>query len=422
MALRILLSLLFACVLSPTLVQAEDWPRFRGPTQAGIAEADNLPTEWGDGQSVSWKTDMPGPGASSPVVFDGRMYVTCYSGYGIDEEEPGDKSKLQRHLVCLDLASGKIIWDKTLAADSKEESDFKGFVALHGFASSTPIVDESGIYVYYGTSGAAAYEMDGTLRWQKVLGTKTHSFGTANSPVLFNDLVIINAGVEADAIIGLKKSNGEEVWRWDGVNRSWNTPTLVEAADRTEMIYSEEGTVRALDPQTGKELWHVQGIDDYICPSVIPVNDIVVAIGARKNAAIAIQPGGSGDVTDTHIVWEINKGSNVSSPTYHDGYLYWCSESKGIAYCADVKTGDIVYEQRMDPRPGRIYASPVVADGNLYYVSRESGTFVLKAAPKYELLAHNEFESDSSVFNASPVVIDNKLYLRSNQAVYCLSK
>lgn len=404
------------------VAQAADWPRFRGPSQAGIAQVENVPTEWDDEKNIVWKTDMPGPGASSPVVFGDRIYVTCYSGYGLNEENPGDKKELERNLVCIDRKSGEIIWDEALPANVEHESDFSGFVALHGYASSTPIVDDTGVYVYYGTTGAAAYDLDGRHRWTVNLGDKIHAFGTANSPVLFKDLVILNAGVEGDAIVALNKKTGKEVWRHQGVNRSWNTPILIEANGRPELIYSEQGFVRALDPATGKELWHCKGIDDYICPSVIPVGELVVAIGARKNSAIAIQPGGSGDVTETNVVWELDKGSNVSSPTYHEGYLYWASESKGVAYCADAKTGELVYQERMEPRPGLIYASPVVADGKLYYVTREEGTYVLAAAPSYELIAINKFELDDSIANGSPAVVDDKIYLRTNKALYCIGE
>lgn len=403
-------------------VQADNWPRFRGPTQAGIADVSSVPTEWSDDQNIAWNVTLPGPGASSPVVFGNRIFVTCYSGYGLSEEEPGDKSNLKRHLVCINRENRKIVWNSTLEANADVESDYRGFVALHGFASSTPIVDDSGIYVFYGTTGAAAYNHDGTHRWTKNLGDRTHAFGTANSPVLYEDLAIFNAGVEGDAIVALNKQTGEEVWRWEGVNRSWNTPALVEANGRIELIYSEQGTIRSLNPANGEEWWHAQGIDDYICPSVIPMGDMVVAMGARKNSAVAIKLGGSGDVTESHIVWELDKGSNVSSPTYHDGHLYWASESKGIAYCADAKTGEVVYQERMEPRPGLIYASPVLADGKLYYVSRENGTYVVDAKPEYKLLAHNVIESDKSIFNASPAVVDDKIYLRSNTALYCIGK
>ncbi|MBI1247087.1 PQQ-binding-like beta-propeller repeat protein [bacterium] len=413
---------LLTLLVATTILHAADWPRFRGPSAAGLAQNESVPLEWDDEKNVLWKTDMPGPGASSPVVFGDRIYVTCWSGYGLSEDEPGDIANLKRHLVCVDRKDGSIVWDKSLPANTEHESTFSGFVALHGYASSTPAVDKSGIYVYYGTTGAAAYDFDGTHRWTVNLGDKTHMFGTANSPVVYQDLVILNAGVEGNAVVALNKKSGEEVWRHEGIKSSWNTPVVVKANGRDELVYNEKNAVRALDPATGNELWHSKGIDDYICPSVIPMGDMVIATGARKNTTVAIKTGGEGDVTETNLVWEIEKGSNVSSPTYHDGYLYWASESKGVAYCADAKTGELIYQERIEPRPGRIYASPVLAGGNLYYVSRENGTYVIPAKPEFEILAINKFEKDDSVCNASPAIVDNRIYFRSNQALYCIGK
>src|SRR5262249_18390807 len=153
---------------------------------------------------------------------------------------------------------------------------------------------------------------------------------------------------------------------------------------------------------SGEELWHCEGIRDYVCPSVIAHQGVVYAIGGRSGTAVAVRAGGKGDVSRTHVRWRINRGSNVSSPVYHDGHLYWTNESRGIAYCVRAEDGKIIYEQRLKPAPDLIYASPVLADGKLYIVSRTTGTYVIEAAPAFKLLAHNAFASDASVFNASP--------------------
>lgn len=412
-----MLAALAAQAASPT-----DWPQFRGPQQDGDAGSAELPIEWGAQQNVVWRKPMPGFGASSPVVIGDRIYVTYYDGYGLSEEEPGEKQNLKRHLRCVDKASGELIWDQANDENADKAADYRGFIALHGFASSTPVVDESGVYVYYGTGGAALYSHDGKRVWQKVLGEKTHAFGTANSPVLYEDLVIINGFVECGAIVALDKKTGQERWRYDQVERAWNTPCLVAVDGKYELVFSSEGTIRALDPATGKELWFCQGIDDYICPSVIAHEGIVFAIGARKSTAVAIRAGGRGDVSQTHRLWEQGKGSNVSSPVYYDGNLYWASEGKGIVYCADAKSGEIQYEQRLEPRPGRIYASPIVAQGKLYYVSRDAGAYVLSAAPEYNLLSHNVIADDDSIFNGSPAISGDKMYLRSDKFLYCIAK
>jgi outer membrane protein assembly factor BamB len=150
---------------------------------------------------------------------------------------------------------------------------------------------------------------------------------------------------------------------------------------------------------------------------VIAHDGVIYAIGGRGKPGLAVLAGGRGDV---ELLWRTPKGSNVSSPVYHDGHLYWVSESQGIAFCVDAKTGEEVYAQRLTPRPDLIYASPVLADGKIYYVSRNNGVYVVAAKPKFKLVAHNEIKSDTTAFNASAAVSDGKLFLRSDQRLYCL--
>jgi outer membrane protein assembly factor BamB len=207
------------------------------------------------------------------------------------------------------------------------------------------------------------------------------------------------------------------------MDMSWNTPALVKTAEGNwELAVNTKATVIGVDPQTGEKLWTCDGINDYICPSILAEGDMLYAIGGRKNTALAIRSGGRGDVTQTHKLWEIGKGSNVSSPVYVDGHLYWSNESRGAAYCVDAKTGDIVYEERLDPNPGRIYASPVAVDGKLYYVSRDKGTYVVPAKPEFVQLAHNVIEGDDSIFNGSPAISNGQLLLRSDKFLYCIGK
>ena len=177
------------------------------------------------------------------------------------------------------------------------------------------------------------------------------------------------------------------------------------------------------DPATGEELWFCDGIPDgYVCPSVISHGDVVYAIGGRQNTAIAVRAGGRGDVTDSHVLWKTSSGSNVSSPVYLDGHLYWFHEKNGIAYCLNAETGELVYSKRLEPRPGLIYSSVTYADGKLYAVSQDNGAYVLAAKPEFKLLAVNTFANDTKRVNGSIVVANNRLILRSDQAIYCIGK
>ncbi|QDU27445.1 outer membrane biogenesis protein BamB [Anatilimnocola aggregata] len=395
---------------------AEDWPQFRGILQDGVATTANLPTTWSNSQNLLWQAKLPGPGSSSPVVVGGKIYLTSYSGYGEDENNPGDQSALQRQVLCFDLKTGKEEWTFAAKALVPEES-FQGFQALHGYASSTPACDSDALYVFFGKSGVGCLGLNGKPRWGCKVGDKTHSWGSGTSPVLYKNTVIVNASVESGALVGINKKTGSIAWTQRGVRAAWNSPILVKAPNnKVELVLSSEGELQGYDPENGKPLWRAPGIQDYVCPSVIAHDGIIYAIGARSGMGVAVKAGGRGDVP---VLWEMKRGSNVCSPVFHEGHLYWTHESRGVAYCADAKTGEVLYEQRLEPRPDLIYASGLLAGDKIYYVSRNNGVYVVAAKPQFELVAHNR-SLDSSVFNASPVAVDGKLLLRSNEALYCV--
>ena len=398
-------------------LHAEDWPQFRGPNRDGSSAEKNLPTTWTDA-NVDWKVKLPGHGSSSPIVLGNKVIVTCYTGYGLDEGNPGDQSRLARLVLCYDLGTGKELW-KFEAKASVPEEDFQGFQALHGYASSTPATDGETVYVFFGRSGVGALGLDGKPKWAQKVGDRTHNWGSGTSPLIYKNLVIVNAQVEGSGLVALNKKTGKSAWSAQGIRAAWNSPTLVQpAGGKPEVVISVQGQVLAFDPDTGAPLWRSPGVQDYVGPSIIPVNGHVFAIGARSGMGVMVKAGGRGEVSP---VWEVAKGSNVSSPVHHDGHLYWAHESRGVVYCVDAKSGRVMYEQRLDPRPDRIYASPVVADGKIYFVSRNNGTFVVAAKPQFELVAHTP-PFDDSVFNASPAISGGKLLLRSDEYLYAIGK
>jgi outer membrane protein assembly factor BamB len=394
----------------------------------GISEDTGLPLVWSDKTNILWKVKLPGPGASSPITFGDRIYLTAYSGYGLSKENPGDIANLQRHLICLDRRDGKILLDAK-APNVTREHPYTSFIDLHGYASSTPAADATGIYVFYGASGARGYGQRGQLVWERSCGHRNENFGSASSPLLYQNLVIINASVESGAIIALDKSTGREVWRTPTEANARSTPLLVDLPGEPELIVhlkgrlqngSGAGVLGALNARTGAKLWESRALDSYLNPSPIFHNGVVYAIASYPGWAVAIKPGGRGDVTATHKLWEIKHGSEMCTPIYFEGHLYWAHEEKGMASCVDAKTGAVVYQERLRPTPGRIYASGVLADGRIYYVSRENGTYVVAAKPRFEFLAHNVIESDKSVFNGTPAIVNGQLLMRSDTYLYCL--
>lgn len=412
---------LFVSFIAP--IQAADWAQFRGPGGNATSNETGLPTTWSSTQSVAWRTELPGLGTSSPIAVGNRIFVTCYSGYAESVETPGEMSKLMRHIVCLDQSTGKTIWKRDIPP-SLPESDYSGNNnTWHGYSSSTPASDGKNLFVFFGKSGVYCFDLEGNLKWNSIVGEGTKGWGSGSSPVLFQNTVILNASVESNSIVALDKETGKEVWRASGIRGAWNTPVLVTTADgKVELVVSLPQQVLAIDPSTGKQLWKCEGIPDqgYVCPSAVSHDGIVYVIGGRKNTAIAIRTGGRDDVTKSHVLWRADVGSNVSSPVYHEGHLYWIHERQGIANCVNATTGQVVYQSRLEPRPGICYASATLADGKLYCPSQHEGVYVLAAKPKFELLARNVFEDDDHRMNASVAIHEGQILLRNDKYLYCI--
>ncbi len=411
----LLLAATYLIVLVP-LAPADDWPQFRGPTGMGLTPDRDLPVTWSATSNVIWKTALPGPGTSSPIVVGDRIFLTCYSGYAIPQEETGDISNLKRHVLGLERSSGKVLWTQEIPA-AQPEHKYGTYLDLHGYASNTPASDGRSVYVFLGKSGVFAFDLKGKQLWQTAVGKGTHGWGSGTSPILYKDLVLVNASVETGALLALDKATGKEVWRADNIRESWSTPVLVQVpGGRTEVVISGSKKILGFDPDSGKELWHSNSFDWYVCPTVIAHKGIVYAL--QNSVCVAVRAGGSGDVTESHTLWKIKLGSVVTSPVYHQGHLYWATSQ---AYCVKADDGTIVYRQALKPSPKNIYAAPVLGDGKIYYVSRTEGTYVVEASPKFKLLAHNSLD-DSSVFNGSPAVSNSQLLLRSDRFLYCIGK
>ena len=419
MKICIFLGLLIVTTVLSQVANGQAWTQFRG-SDFGRTAATNVAKAWSD-NVVEWKTPLPGRGASSPVVFDGRVYVTAYTGYAVDADQPGDPAELVRHLMCLDLDSGEILWQTVVPDDTKKDKYSTWGTAKAGYASSSAAVDDSGVYVLFGSTGVIAYSHDGDELWRTFCGDGIDQYPSGNSPIIYKDMVIINASYQSGDLIALRKSDGSEVWRQSGIKESWNTPIVYRSTKgEDEVAVATITGIKAFDPITGEPRWQCEGLDDYVCPSAIEQDGILYALGGRSSKAMAVGSGGSGDVTETDRLWLIDKGSNVSSPVYHDGHLYWGKDKGGVVYCLDASTGEVVYQQRLKPGAGEIYATPLLAQGRLYYVSRLKGVFVVAAQPEFKLLAHTKFEDDSS-FSASPACLaEGAVLLRSDRFLYRL--
>jgi outer membrane protein assembly factor BamB len=403
----------------PSPVQAADWPQFRG--LQGNATADGVaPLEWSATENVLWKAPLPGRGSSCPVVCGERVFLTAYTGYGLSAEEPGRKEDLKLHTLCFDRRTGRLLWDRAISG-SEHTQQAAPRVVDHGFATATPATDGEAVYAAFGVSGVVAYTVEGEPLWHADVGTKTAGFGSAASPVVWEDLVFVNASIESGTLYAFHKRTGRVVWQASQIERSWTTPVVAGLPDGShELIVNQVGEVLAFDPRTGERLWSCAAVDDYIVPTPVHHDGVLYCLGGRGNRCLAVKLGGRGDVTETHRLWMVNLGANVTSPVYHDGHVYWASD-KGVMACMDAATGAEVYRHRL-PARGRIYASIVRAGGRFYVTTRDNGVVVLAARPEYEELAQNVIETDESLLNAGPAVAAGRLYLRSDEFLYCIGE
>jgi outer membrane protein assembly factor BamB len=403
---------------------AQYWPRFRGPDGSGVSSDPNVPTEWSETKNLRWKVALPGPGSSSPIVWDERVFVTCYSGIGQGSSPQG----LKRHLLCFNVTDGKRIWEKEVPAVQPEDA-YSGYLREHGYASNTPVTDGERVYVFFGKTGVLAFDLDGNQLWQTSVGTSSANrrWGSAASPILYKNTVIVNASEESRSLQALDRKTGKQVWSADArsLELCYGTPLLVSLKDgRHDLVLSKPDEVWGLNPDTGKLLWYARTeLGGNISPSVVARDDLIVAFGGFPATGSVAVRAGRGDVTGK-IAWSSTKlASYVPSPVIQGDRLYLVND-RGTAYCVEVNTGNVLGEERLPSRgegaSRPIYASTLLVHDKLIAVTRHGGTYVLEASPKLTRLAHNQFAEDDSDFNAAPAVSAGRLFLRSNRFLYCV--
>lgn len=423
---RIVFLMAIIALSKSPVVKADDWTRFRGENGNGVSTASSLPETWSDTNNIAWKVELPGPGSSSPVITGNRIFVTCYSGYGT--EQGGSPSKLVRHLVCVDAASGRILWDKTVSAPDREDP-YQGYISEHGYASNSPTTDGKLVYAFHGKSGVHAYDMDGNEIWTKNVGTESgnRQWGSAASLTLLDDKLIVNASEENRSLIALNKETGKEVWKAEAaaLELCYGTPAILKPeGGTTELVISVPGEVWGLNAETGKLSWFVETqLTGNISPSPLVIDQSIYIFGGyRSSGSYRLRSGGKGDATKSNTDWYSKSSSYVATPVFHEGRLYWIDD-QGIAWCLDAETGNQIYRERVPglKSGGRpVYASPIIANNKLYVVTRRDGTLVIPASKTFSVESQNLLASDDSDFNATPAVHDNHLILRSNRYLYSI--
>lgn len=390
--------------------QAEkNWPRWRGPHQTGHAKEEGLPTTW-DNRSVAWKVDLPGRGQSSPIIWGERIFLTSALENG-----------RQRVVFCVNRSDGRILW-KRIAWTGQPEPSHR----MNGWASSTCVTDGERVYAFFGRGGGLfCYTVDGELLWRKDLGYFEGPWGTAACPVLVRDMVIQNCDSEKDAyIIALDKRTGEEVWKTQRDDaRGWSTPILIEAGGREELVINGDTGVRAYNPDTGDEYWFCKSFNGRGTPTITPVGDLLVAVNGKPGPIYAIRPGGNGDVTNTHMAWQTQRGGgrDLPSPIVIDHYVL-VSNMKGILTCYDGRNGKELWKGRLGGN-SNVSAAPITYGGLAFFHNEAGETFVVRPGEKMNVVARNTVDAaQDEIFRASITPSDGQIFLRSDRVLYCIGK
>lgn len=431
--IRLSLSAVLLLATVATTLPAEDWIRFRGPGGSGVApETESIPERWSPDANLAWKTTLPGPGVSSPIVVAGKVFVTCYSGYGLDQESPGDIANLMRHVVCADLKTGKLLWQKDIPAALPEDPYSGVGVTAHGYASHTPVSDGKHVYAFLGKSGVHVFDLDGNPVWQADVGMESDptKWGSSSSPVIHDETLIVTASAESQSIIGFDKTTGKEVWRSEakGLDGMWGTPALVQVSDdRTDLVMCVAKELWGLDPDSGKMRWYASATDaEQAYSSVITDADRVFAFTGRGGGSVAVQAGGSGDISASNTVWTGSENASFGSPVRHDSKLYVIAQ--GVVTIVDALTGDKIDQIRLrgsERTGGRFgsldYASPIVVGDRMMYLNGSGQMFVFDLADGAKQIAINRVTAEKESFGGSPAVSEGRLILRSERYLYCVT-
>ena len=414
------------------------WAQWRGPDGQGIASDAGVPLEWSATKNVLWKTAIPGRGYSSPVVWGDRIFLTTaiegdvvpgakpvkHMLEGQEFAHPEGVGADRQHsfkVVALDAASGRILWEKTAWEGTPYDTRHR----RGSFAAPTPVSDGTLVYAYFGGEGLYTYDFQGNLKWGwKTGGIASFGVGVGTSPVLHEGILIVQCDEdngEKSFIVGLERKTGKEVWRTPrNVEVSWATPILVRSGDRDELVTAGSQAIIGYDPATGRELWRMKGLASNAVPSPVAGDGLVVlSSGYPAKIAVAVRPGGSGDVTETgRVLWKYDKGTAyVPSPILVNGLVYLVTD-KGLVSCLDAKTGKVHYEGGRPPVGASYMSSPVAVAGHLLLSSMDGDTVVLKTGTVHEIVRSNPLGEPIA---ASPAVVAGRIYIRGEHHLFAIA-
>jgi outer membrane protein assembly factor BamB len=405
------------------------WPQFRGPDSTGLG-AGKPPVRFGPGENVAWKTAV-GPGLSSPIIWEGRIFLTEF-----------DRTNKQLTTLCLDRRTGKVLWRRSVTPGQIEKVH-----EISSPAGSTPVTDGERVYVYFGSYGLICYDLNGKQVWEKRLPNPENHYGAVSSPIVADDLLVLNHQGKDAYLLGIDRRSGKEVWKTDRslFQYGWSTPVHWRHDGIDEIVvlggdFQPNQRLMAYNLADGVERWWVAGLPP--CGKSTPVigdgllffaaPDIIMETAAEKNnperaaqfyannqaRVMAVRPGSKGEISQADISWSERKGvPGVPSPLYFKGRLY-TFQNGGIVYCRVAKTGELVYSGRTGA-PGYYYSSPVAADDKVYIASEEGVVVVLDGGEKLNILATNKLDG---AIMATPALVDGSIYVRTENQLYAFGK
>jgi outer membrane protein assembly factor BamB len=388
---------------------AEDWRDFRGPHGNGHTSVKNLPTVWSETQNVRWKTDLPGEGFSTPVISEGRLWMTTAINEG--------KSF---RILCVDEATGKLIHDQELFTVEKPAEKHK----TNSYASPSCVLEPGRVYVHFGTYGTACLDAaTAKVLWKETELHCDHEVGPGSSPVLWKDLLFLNYdGIDQRFVVALNKSTGAIVWKTDrssvpnpsnSMRKSFATPLVIDVGGRELLINPGADRVIAYEPATGKEVWFVEYSGFSNVPRPVYGKGLAfICTGYMKPQLWAVRPDGTGNITESHVAWKNTKQIPAKpSPLLIGDELYFVSD-QGIVTCLAAETGKQIWQERVG---GNFSASPILAGGLIYLFDEDGTATVLKPGKSKEMVATNKLDEGCQ---ASPAVSGQALFLRTRTKLY----
>ncbi|HTG42885.1 MAG TPA: PQQ-binding-like beta-propeller repeat protein [Verrucomicrobiae bacterium] len=414
--------LMVSALCSEGTLRAGNWPAWRGPEGTGAAPGETLPLHWSPKENIRWKTALPEPGNSTPIVWKDRVFITQAAGE-------------RRVVICFDRKDGQILWQSGPAFSVKEPTH-----ETNPQNSSSPVTDGERVIAWFGSAGLYCYDLEGKELWHRDLGRQRHIWGYGASPIISHDLCILNFGPgDRSFLLAVKKTTGEKVWQindstgnagekssgpdkpqWIG---SWSTPIVIQAAGREELVVTWPQKVMALAPATGQELWSCGGLNPlvYTSPLYQKEKEVVVAMGGFNGSALAVKAGGSGDVTKTRRLWHHRKTKQrIGSGVIHQEHFYILNDP-GVAECFEITSGKLVWEERLKGPAAKSdnWSSMVLADGKLCAINQGGDAFVLEASPTFRVLSTNSL-SEATI--GSMAVSNGEIFVRTYQHLWCIGR